>query len=185
MGKIPVSRQVSKPVCIYFVYNRSIAILIFAVATEEMFATAPSQVPRVLRTANHVTDVVGEAPVRELCTEPSWIVFRSNDDFKTDSFAEFTITNEEHYTMAYRLRTKVQLFRIFPQSCGILRPFEKKTFKIYVTTDGWDRSLSEVVNHTLKILVENIRIPEIIRPMDDVVFLALEKSKIRQFLGRR
>ena len=131
--------------------------------------------PRILRSLDHVkaADVAGDEPSDELLVEPSNLLFRSSDDFQEVSFAEFDITNRDVFPVAYSIRTKVNIFTVqHNQAYGFLRPREKTTIRLWLkSSEAWSRGTEDYIMKRIPIMVMSVRVPENIRPNDDLVVL--------------
>ncbi|XGW11054.1 hypothetical protein V3C99_012504 [Haemonchus contortus] len=135
------------------------------------------------------THIVGECPDDVIQCEPRWLVFYSN--YKQPCYAEFTITNKDDHKIAWCIKAKEKLMKL-SQTHGILKSGETRKLTVYLPpSDDWPRDISDYNGKRLKMVVENLKIPDNVQPKSELesrrmsreIFLYTAKNNplIRQF----
>ncbi|KAK6739359.1 hypothetical protein RB195_021031 [Necator americanus] len=125
-----------------------------------------SSIPPVIETYQDLIKnrVVGETPDDEILCTPRWLIFNSPNAYKKPCYGDFTITNRDPFTVAWCIKTKEKLMRL-SQAHGILKPGEHADLTLYlISSDDWPRDFIEYTGRRLKLVVENLKIPDNIRP---------------------
>ncbi|KJH42598.1 hypothetical protein DICVIV_11419 [Dictyocaulus viviparus] len=130
------------------------------------FGKSSSNVPYVVETYQDLLKnrIVGDCPNGVIYCEPRWLIFSSSDSYKKPCYGEFTITNSDPFTVAWCIKTKDKLMRL-SQSHGVLKAGERVRLTIFITSsDDWPRDVTEYTGRRIMLIVENLRIPDFIRP---------------------
>ncbi|WKX95365.1 hypothetical protein Q1695_012091 [Nippostrongylus brasiliensis] len=108
--------------------------------------------------------ILGDTPEDVIQCEPRWFVFTSANAFKTPSYAEVIITNRDEFKVAWCIKAKEKLVRV-SQSHGILKGGESAKLILYLCScDDWPRDVSEYQGKRIKMVVENLKVPDCISP---------------------
>ncbi|CAJ0605213.1 unnamed protein product [Cylicocyclus nassatus] len=120
--------------------------------------------------------VIGETPNGEILCYPRWLIFNSPNGYKKPCYGDFTITNKDPFTVAWCIKAKEKMMRL-SQSHGILKAGEHIDLTLYlISSDDWPRDVIEYTGRRLKIVVENLRIPETIRPKNKLESSRMSKD---------
>ncbi|RCN51899.1 hypothetical protein ANCCAN_01987 [Ancylostoma caninum] len=125
-----------------------------------------SGTPKIIETYQELlrNRIVGETPDGEILCAPRWLVFNSPTTYKKPCYGDFTITNKDPFTVAWCIKAKEKMMRL-SQAHGILKPGEHIDLTLYlISSDDWPRDVIEYTGRRLKLVVENLKIPDNIRP---------------------
>ncbi|EYC43633.1 hypothetical protein Y032_0487g2351 [Ancylostoma ceylanicum] len=111
-----------------------------------------------------------------------WLVFNSPTTYKKPCYGDFTITNKDPFTVAWCIKAKEKMMRL-SQSHGILKPGEHLDLTLYlISSDDWPRDVVEYTGRRLKLVVENLKIPDNIRPKNKLVSATVVSREERELV---
>ncbi|KAI6184613.1 MSP domain-containing protein [Aphelenchoides bicaudatus] len=111
---------------------------------------------------------VGSTPDQTLLLRPKWLIFSPQENYLSPQYCQFTITNSEEKSVAFRLRTRDRNFPQVSHCHGFLEPLQSIEVTVVIpSVEHWPRDLHEYTGRRHKIVVENLVLPEDVeKPLD-------------------